>query len=181
MLNDFVGHAIAEWNVYLLRCVAPSFRLFLLSLRRAKNTKAKRYELFNNVRAHIHTLSRTMSDTFCIVQMKHLKFDKWQNAKRLTITENLSLLSVRSKSDGWERKREREKMQILLLLMRIHVHNKFHGKHTAETGTLADNEMALKIVHGKHPFGGREAARDVIQPQPKCYKIESSEWRTNCE
>lgn len=102
--------------------------------------------------AHIHThsVSSTMSDTFCIVQMKHLKFDKWQNAKRHTITENLSLLSVRSKNDdGWEKER---KMQILLLLMRIHVHNKFPGKHTAETETLADNEMALKIVHGEPPI-----------------------------
>lgn len=50
----WLGTQSPKWNV----CCVALLRLFdsFFSLRRAQNTKAKRYELFNNVRTHTHSL-----------------------------------------------------------------------------------------------------------------------------
>lgn len=104
-------------------CVTPSRRRHyfshFVSLRRERNTKAKRYELFNNAHNACYILY-CANEAFEIRQLAKCK------------TENLSFWwANRGERERNERNEERdERMQILLLLMRIHVPHRLPSQNT---------------------------------------------------
>lgn len=163
MLSDFTEHAIVERNV------AWCFFFFFLSFAVRYSVSSSSSSLFQSFRLiapsnktqkqndmNYYLTMHTMRATFCIVQMKHLKFDNWH--------KNLSF--------WWTNRTEKERRKERWTNANFIVINA-HSRTTSMAIAIAHTHThrmngTLKIVHA-------ESTHSVIldgddsQCQPKCY------------